>query len=1075
MVDILARLKIRAEEFSRGADQAFGRFEQQAAKSGNRAGDEFARGLSARLDALTTGAGVAAIVSLGQRALDHVQTLKKESQQLGISTKALQEYRFAAAEVGVEQQDLSDSFTDLTQKIGEARGGNKDAKEAFRDLGIDIDTTTGRAKSMEGVFNELIGKLSQVSDPTERARLEAQLFGDEWRKIDPMLRAGAGRIDALRQAANEFGAVISDDAIQNTDATARKVQQMKMVLEANIADAVAKNSGAILGLANSLTRMTGSLAQWWSQNPEKAYALMGAAGGARVGFTFGGFPGAVVGLGAGYVGGSAYGKADKQAADDANMTLSFRRQQALNAKKELDAMRAAQASGSLLSFRRSGSDRSGGTVQQAEAEVMRQAKLLWRAAQAAQAPATRRTGSIWTSPVTVDPESSGGSGSSGGRASGRSASSGKSDADRELEKQNEAEQRLRESLEETIQRQRDSQQLADLRARGLDRQADLQEAMLEIQRQFPGLEGTTNAEAAKLLGIREEQVAPLREQYELLKEIRTAEVNRDADAAEAKARVENERKAQEEIDRLREEADERQRRSIEDLSRLYYDLFSGHSSDIWRDFKREGMEVMATLAAQWTIAQFSGRAFDPLTALNTATSTMGFGGPASAILSALTNGGGRASGLAEQAAAEGGDAGQIAAAAGLAKQFGATSGLSGIAAGAASVLGPLAMASAANSMIGEIFGFKGGPLGVLTGPISNLINPSRSAGATITGLDSVSIGGKDKKQYGVASGLADSVLSGLKDLADQLGGSVGSFRTTIGIRDGDYRVNPTGSSLKTKNGAVEFDDDAEGAIAYAIADAVSDGAIMGISEASKRLLTSGADLSEAIQKAAAIEAIPKALQARLDPVGYAIEQLNDKWDDTWAALKEGAATAEQMAEAQQLYNLELEEVKSSTASAAQSLKDYLKAMDAGSSSPLSLRDQEKAAYDELAVYLDKIGKGQSIDQSAYLDAAQTWLDIERQLYGSTSKYFEAFDAIQAATSSAISSIENVSSIAGASDQLAQETASAAKTTATTTTSMAADTSNMVLLLERQLAASQALLKALGASDGSTFTGTSRNY
>lgn len=1039
MVDILARLKIRAEEFSRGSKAAFGEFEREAASAGERASAGFGQRFSVGLAGLMTGAAATAAFTIGKQALDQAKDLKQQSQQLGVSTDALQEYRYAAEQVGVTQADLSGSMGDLLMKIADARSGSKDAGEAFKDLGIDVTTASGSAKNTSDVMAELIARLNGIADPIERARAKSAIFGDSWRQIDPLLSAGAARVNSLREAAHQFGVVISEDAIQNADVTAQKLSQVRQVLEAKMATVVLENTDAIMGLANALG-WAADKASWFFKTMQGVERIKRDEGWAAGFFA---------------------SPARQEVAADPVRYLQSRTTDLQKANGEVERLVARR-------------DNSRAGQQARNQAVERQQEALRLMQVARQEVAWMRVKPQFTATPTAKPPVETPAKSSGGGSS-RSASSGKSDADREREKQNDAEQRLRESLEETIERQRDSQQLADLRASGLDRQADLQEALLDLQRRFPGIQLEDNKAAADALGIREDMVPVMRELYEMAKAGEIASVNREHDAAEAKARVENERKAQEEIDRLREEADERQRRSVEDLSRLYYDLFSGHSSDIWRDFKREGMEVMATLAAQWTIAQFSGRPFDPLTALNTATSTMGFGGPASAILSALTNGGGRASGLAEQAAAEGGDAGQIAAAAGLAKQFGATSGLSGIAAGAASVLGPLAMASAANSMIGEIFGFKGGPLGVLTGPISNLINPSRSAGATITGLDSVSIGGKDKKQYGVASGLADSVLSGLKDLADQLGGSVGSFRTTIGIRDGDYRVNPTGSSLKTKNGAVEFDDDVEGAIAYAIADAVSDGAIMGISEASKRLLTSGADLSEAIQKAAAIEAIPKALQARLDPVGYAIEQLNDKWDDTWAALKEGAATAEQMAEAQQLYNLELEEVKSSTASAAQSLKDYLKAMDAGSSSPLSLRDQEKAAYDELSVYLDKIGKGQSIDQSAYLDAAQTWLDIERQLYGSTSKYFEAFDAIQAATSSAISSIENVSSIAAASDQLAQETASAAKTTATTTTSMAADTSNMVLLLERQLAASQALLKALGASDGSTFTGTSRNY
>ena len=1086
MVDIVARLKIRAEEFSRGADAAFGRLEQSAAKAGDRAGEDFAQGLSRRLDAMATGAGVAAVVALGKRALDHVTDLKKESAQLGINTQALQEYRYAASDVGVEQDALSDSFTDLTQKMGQARAGNKEAGKAFRDIGIDIESANGRGKDMATVFDELIDRMSQIQDPSERARLEAQLFGDQWQKIDPMLRAGAGRIDGLRQAAHDLGVVISDEAIQNADQTAHKLNQMKMVLEANIAATVAENADAILGLANSLTRMAGSLATWWNQNPQEAFAVMGAGGGARLGFMVGGGAGAVVGAGVGYVAGSAYGKQEKRAADDANTDLAFRRQQLLNAKKERDAMRAAGESGAVVSLRRGGSDRSGATVAQANAEIVRQAQLLWRATQPKPVSPTTRINMPWANGPDIPAEAVSGAGAGGGRSSSggaRAASSGQSDADRALQRQQEAEDRLRKSLEETITRQRDSAQLADMRARGLDREADLQEAMLEVARQFPGLETANNAEAAKALGIREEQVDGLREHYALLKAIRTAEVDKDHVDREAKATVEAAKKAQEEIDRLQEESAERQRRSVEDLSRVYLDLFSGRSGDIWRNFKQEGLEVISLLAAQWTVAMMTGQKFDPATALSGAGMT-GSGGPASAMFGALFNGRGRGSSLAELAKAEGGDAGQIASAVGLEKGLGETSKqlgglnkyLAGVGAGQAvsSLAGAIGIkqnstAATAGSLIGTAVG---GPIGgaiggLVAGTLGGMLQKSRSAGATITGVDSVSVGGKDKKQYGVATDLSDSVVSGLQDLAAQLGGTVGSFRTTIGVRDGDYRVNTDGDSLKIKNGAVEFDDDAQAAISFAIADAVADGAIQGISAASQRILTSGQDMGDAVRKAALIEAIPDALQSRLDPVGFAIDQLNDKWKETIAALEEGGASTEQMADAQKLYKMELEDVKSSTAGAAKGLKDFLAEMNAGSASPLSLRDQEKAAYSALNPYLDQIKGGSAIDQAAYLDAAQKWLDIKRQLDGSTSQYFEAFDSIQAATNAAIASIDNTASIRTTQDPFTEKTATAAASTA-------ADTANMVTLLQQQNMLLQQMLSGQGDS-GSAFIGTGRNF
>jgi len=125
MVDIIARLKIRAEEFSRGTRAAFGGLEREAAQAGDRAGSEFGKRFSGGMGSLLAGAGVATIAALGKQALDQVADLKKQSQQLAVSTDALQEYRYAASQVGVTQDVLSDSFGDLLSKIGQARSGGK--------------------------------------------------------------------------------------------------------------------------------------------------------------------------------------------------------------------------------------------------------------------------------------------------------------------------------------------------------------------------------------------------------------------------------------------------------------------------------------------------------------------------------------------------------------------------------------------------------------------------------------------------------------------------------------------------------------------------------------------------------------------------------------------------------------------------------------------------------------------------------------------------------------------------------------------------------------------------------------
>ena len=358
------------------------------------------------------------------------------------------------------------------------------------------------------------------------------------------------------------------------------------------------------------------------------------------------------------------------------------------------------------------------------------------------------------------------------------------------------------------------------------------------------------------------------------------------------------------------------------------------------------------------------------------------------------------------------------------KQSKLGSSLGGILGGEAGKALGSTIASSVGGMLGKTLGSAAGPLGAIAGGILGSVvgglfkkTVKGSAGISIDGSGSVAAGaasGTNAAVRGQAGALAGSVASGLQSIADQLGAQLtGSSNVQIGMYKDKLRVSTNGTPIGGKGsiGAQTFTDETA-AVKYAIVAALRDGVLSGISAASLQILRSGQDLERAITKAMLIESVPKDLKAMLDPVGAAIDELNRKFKKTIDALKEGGATAEQLAQAERLYQLQLDQTKASTSSANQALKDFLAGMKVGSSSPYSLRDQEAAAKVALQPFLDQIASGKSIDQAKYQSAASAYLDVERQLYGSTKSYFDAMDAVQAATNKAISAIDNAAPIGG---------------------------------------------------------------
>lgn len=487
------------------------------------------------------------------------------------------------------------------------------------------------------------------------------------------------------------------------------------------------------------------------------------------------------------------------------------------------------------------------------------------------------------------------------------------------------------------------------------------------------------------------EVAILRVKHQL--------ANATEDGAKAEADAKAAAEARKEFEKgLEQQRVEQARQQYEDLANFFYDAFNSGGKSIWKDFEDEGMHVLAKIAAQWTLSLLSGQKASMPGILSQLGATSGAGG-ATGALGALTASLGQA-------------------------------------------VPELAIGMAITSTVSNLLGIKnhaGGIFGIGGNLLINALggNKPKQAAATLSvdpygNFVTGAAKGNDATSRSNATAEAGSLGQTLKNIADSLGGSVTSVGgISLGYRASDkkqpFRIDPTGQGRATGNGVLAFATEEE-QIQKAVELMLQRGVIDGISAASKKILSAGGDLQAALEKASLIEAIPKALAAHLDPVGAAVDALNQKWAKAIAALKEGGATTEQMADAQKEYGFELADVKASTAEASAGLKDFLDSLNFGSSSPYSLRDQEAQAKAALQPYLDHIGAGDAIDQAKYQSAAQSFLDIERQLYGSTSQFFDAMDMVQAATGKAISAIDNAKPIRTYADPFAEATAGNTQTT-----------------------------------------------
>ena len=229
-----------------------------------------AKVLYASAAAFAGGAFVTKLVEITKAGLDYASSLGETASQLGVTTQSLQQYRYIATQVGLEQADMDQALARLTRTLGEASAGAKAQAAVFKTLQISVRDANGRVKEAGAIIPEIADALQRIPDPAQRAAILVDIFGKAGQKLAPLMESGASGVNELRDAAERLGIVLSDEQIQKADETADKLSELSTILNAKIAGTVADNTQAILKLANGLGWLAdkaGDAAFAWSQLP----------------------------------------------------------------------------------------------------------------------------------------------------------------------------------------------------------------------------------------------------------------------------------------------------------------------------------------------------------------------------------------------------------------------------------------------------------------------------------------------------------------------------------------------------------------------------------------------------------------------------------------------------------------------------------------------------------------------------------------------------------------------------------------------------------------------------------------
>lgn len=170
------------------------------------------------LQAIGVGLSVTAIGAWVEGTLKAADAVGELSARLGAGTDDVQVWMAFASQAGASSEDLSASFKGLANQLQAVASGDKAAKAAFKELGIE---TTGWEKKLPPLGDTLAlvgGKLAELDDQGKRVALTQKLLSEGGLKLAPGFRGGTEAVQEQIAKLKELAVVYDEDFIAQSKA-----------------------------------------------------------------------------------------------------------------------------------------------------------------------------------------------------------------------------------------------------------------------------------------------------------------------------------------------------------------------------------------------------------------------------------------------------------------------------------------------------------------------------------------------------------------------------------------------------------------------------------------------------------------------------------------------------------------------------------------------------------------------------------------------------------------------------------------------------------------------------------------
>lgn len=254
---VAARMVLDKSDFDKGASDAD--------KTGKSLADNLSNYMSKAKKIITGLFAAAAIKKAASAVWDLAKEtsaagdrIDKQSQALGLSRKAYQEWDYILGQSGASIDSMGMSMKTMTEAISE---NGKETAVALSQLGLSAAQLQNL--STEEQFEKLVRAFQKIPAGADKSQLAMKLFGRSAQSLMPLLNSSTDSIDELRKRAQELGLIMSDEDVDASvafgdalDDLTKTTTALKMKFGAQLLPGLTKG---LISAASSFGRITNSI------------------------------------------------------------------------------------------------------------------------------------------------------------------------------------------------------------------------------------------------------------------------------------------------------------------------------------------------------------------------------------------------------------------------------------------------------------------------------------------------------------------------------------------------------------------------------------------------------------------------------------------------------------------------------------------------------------------------------------------------------------------------------------------------------------------------------------------------